>query len=78
MDLDTILAKETPLTDEELAFVEQNLVVMSRALVSAVAEIVGQIEGEEPELARKLESSVASVLLNVENAANVGRPATEH
>jgi hypothetical protein len=78
MDLDALLGKTGRLTDEEIAFIEQNLLQLSRALVSEISEIAGKIEGEEPELARKLEGSAASMLLNVENAINVGRPETEH
>jgi hypothetical protein len=78
MDLDALLGKPGPLTDDELAFIEQNLLLLSRALVGEISEITGKIQDEEPELARKLEGSAASVLLNVENAINVGRPETEH
>jgi hypothetical protein len=74
MDLEALLAKEGRLTDEEMAFIEQNLLVMSRAFVSEIAKLTRQMEAEEPELARQLEASAASVLLNVEKAVNIDVP----
>ena len=78
MDVNALLAKEGQLTDEELAFLEQHLLTLSRQLVTEVSKITAQVEDEEPELARQLERSAASVLLNVELGIKAGLPEIEH
>jgi len=78
MDVNALLAKEGQLTDEELAFLEQHLLNLSRQLVIEVSKITAQVEDQEPELARQLEGSAASVLLNVELAMKADLPEVEH
>ena len=78
MDVNALLAKEGQLTDEEIAFLEQHLLTLSRQFVSEVSKLTAQFEGEEPELARQLEESAASVLLNVELAMRADEAEIEH
>lgn len=69
MDVDEIMALERELTDEEFAFLEQQLLAMARALFQNVQELTSSIADKEPELSKRLLDSAGSVLLNVELAA---------
>ncbi|MGH7552796.1 MAG: hypothetical protein ACREMQ_07175 [Longimicrobiales bacterium] len=69
MDVDEIMALDRELTDEEFAFLEQQLLVMARALFQNVQELTSSIADKEPELSKRLLDSAGSMLLNVELAA---------
>ena len=69
MDVDEIMALDRELTDEEFAFLEQQLLVMARALFQNVQELTSSIADREPELSKRLLDSAGSMLLNVELAA---------
>jgi hypothetical protein len=74
MNLDEILARDGDLTDEELAFVERELVKATRELHSVLAGMHHEIAAKDPRLAAKLRRSADSMLENIEKAAALPWP----
>jgi hypothetical protein len=74
MTLEEILAKNGELTDEELAFLERELVKATRQLHTMLKEIQREAEAKDPRLAAKLGRSADSMLANVEKAAALPWP----
>jgi hypothetical protein len=74
MNLDDILASDRELTDEELAFVERELVRATRELHAWVKGIQQEVREKEPRLAARLGRSADSMLENVEKAASLPWP----
>ena len=72
MDLDEILTLDRELTDEEIVFLEQQLLIAVRAFHRETEKLVREACKVEPEWAERLRSSAASLLLNVERAHSVG------
>jgi hypothetical protein len=74
VNLEEILARDGDLTDEELAFVERELVKATRELHAMLQHIEREVAAQEPRLAAKLRRSADSMLSNVEKAASLPWP----
>jgi hypothetical protein len=74
MKLEDILAKDGALTDEELAFVEHELVKATRELHALALQIEREVAQTHPRVAAKLRRSADSMLTNVEKAAALPWP----
>lgn len=76
------LPEDRPLSDQELAALEKELLETMRAFFREMQKLSASIAEEYPDEAEKLTSSAAKVLLNVEAAASLdggpGSMKTEH
>lgn len=71
MDVDEILALERELTDEELAFLEQETLKVMRAVRKRVGELLPQIAAHAPLVAERLEISTNRMLWALEEGARL-------
>lgn len=72
------LHRDRPLTDEEFAQLEKQLLEATRAFFRLTQDLCGSIGDQEPELARRLGDAAGRMLLNVELAASEGEPGPVH
>lgn len=70
MNVDEILAKDDP-TDEELKFLEQELLKTAYQLKDAIGELTGDLEKKDPAMAAHLKKKVDSMVGHIEQAAAI-------
>jgi hypothetical protein len=68
MNVDELLALDRPLTREEEAFLEQELLKLAQELQSVVAKIADQTDPEHQEMVERLRSAAGRTLENIEAA----------
>jgi hypothetical protein len=71
MNVEELLKLERPLTDEEAAFMEDELLKLTRELHTEVMKICEKVEPQSAFLANKLKQAAVRTLENVEAAVAV-------
>jgi hypothetical protein len=71
MNVDELMNADRPLTPEELAFLEEELLKLARELQSAVSTIVQECAPEHHHLVDRLQRAADSTVANIEAAIAV-------
>jgi hypothetical protein len=72
MNADEIMALERPLTDEETAFLEQEVLKLAKALQAEVARITADIEPGHEDLVERLRNAAGRTVENIDAAIALG------
>ena len=70
MNIDEIMAKDD-LSDEELKFLEQELLRTAHELKDAIGELTGELAKKDPGMAAHLKKKVDSMVGHIEQAAAI-------
>ena len=72
MNVDELMALERPLTDEEMAFMEQEVLKLAKALQAEVARITADIEPGHEDLVDRLRGAASRTVENIDAAIALG------
>ncbi len=71
MNVDELLAADRPLTNEEMAFLEQQTLVLARELQALMTELSEEMKQKDPELAREILRPARNMVKALEEAAAI-------
>jgi hypothetical protein len=70
MDVEELLKLKRPLTDEEAAYIEEQVLLLAKELQAEVAKITKHLDPSDPDVA-KLRAAPAKIIGGIEAAINV-------
>ena len=72
MNVEELLAADRKLTDEETAFLEQEVLKLAKQLQSMVTEITAEVGPEDQDLVDQLRGAAGRTVANIEEAIALG------